>query len=103
MTAFFTWFAIGGAISAAIHSNWTAFMWALIAATYAWLLNRAEKRLYQVQRDDDRTYRVTVTPERFEQLLSELGSLPPPPDGHYSVGGTRPHMCVCGKPIKEHK
>lgn len=37
--------------------------------------------------------------EQYEHMLEKLNE----PGEHYSVGGTKPHMCVCGKPIQEHQ
>lgn len=51
-------------------------------------------------------YRATVSPEQFQRILEALnnGIYPPPlATGHYSQGGTQPHLCVCGRPLEEHR
>ena len=49
-------------------------------------------------------YLLPVRPGIYQHFMDLINNTPPPPSpDHYSVGGTTPHLCVCGKPIKEHR
>lgn len=81
--------------------------WALVAAYWVWKHARLEQdydNLRTGRQARPGEYRVTVRTDAFERFVEAIDHLPPPPSpDHYSVGGTRPHMCICGKPIKEHR
>lgn len=78
----------------------------ILSAMVAYLnimLRRANETITELQ--DTRFYRpseflVPVRPGSFERFLENINRATPE---HHSVGGTTPHMCVCGIPLEEHR
>jgi hypothetical protein len=120
-----------GALFAALAGEVSGIAWALAAGFWIWQHDQATRRAKHAQEyADDLAWLLAndaqviihryvpdgqhtqtgvidngdyfVDPEvreKYGPLLDKLND----PDAHYSVGGTKPHMCVCGIPLKEHR
>jgi hypothetical protein len=99
--------AVLGVIFSTLAGEFSGVAWAAVCGIWIWLygkLERDHKDLQTGRTSRPGEYRVTVRPETFQDVIELISSQPPPPSpDHYSVGGTNPHMCICGKPLKEHR
>lgn len=107
-TKLFLGAAISVAIVAAFGLRFDTTVWSLVAAYWIWKhaqLQQDYEDLRSGRTTRPHEYRLTVRPETFQHFMEIINSQTPPPPspGHYSVGGTTPHLCICGKPLEDHR
>lgn len=103
------------AVTSAIRGDILAAAWAITAGLWVWGYAQADRRADAAEKHADNLAsllaagaQVTVhryfpvNPAHYPTLD---GLIDAELHGHhpYSQGGIRPHLCVCGKPLAEHR